>query len=73
MVAWWRLQVVPIAMAATPPPAPRMAAMAAESRRQMNEISHKPAQTVSELASARQHVSAPETWPTIMKRTVEGG
>ena len=35
----------------------------------MNEISRKPAHTVTELASARQHQ---ETRPTIMERAVEG-
>ena len=35
----------------------------------MNEKSRKPAQTVAELASARQH---PKKWPTIMERAVEG-
>ena len=35
----------------------------------MNEISRKPAHTVTDLASARQHQ---ENWPTIMERAVEG-
>ena len=35
----------------------------------MNEISRKPAHTVAELTSARQHQ---ENWPTIMERAVEG-
>ena len=30
----------------------------------MNEISRKPAHTVAELASARQHQEKPENWPT---------
>ena len=35
----------------------------------MNEIGRKPAQTVAELASARQHQV---NWPTFMERAVEG-
>ena len=35
----------------------------------MNKINRKPAQTVAELASARQHQ---KNWPTIMERAVEG-
>ena len=35
----------------------------------MNEIGRKPARTVTELASARQHQ---ETRPAIMERAVEG-
>ena len=35
----------------------------------MHEISRKPAHTVAELASARQHQ---ENWPIIMERAVEG-
>ena len=38
----------------------------------MNEISRKPAHTVTELASARQHQENPKTRPTIMERAVEG-
>ena len=40
----------------------------------MNEISRKPAQTVTvtELASARQHQEKRKNWPTIMERAVEG-
>ena len=38
----------------------------------MNEISRKPAHTVAELASARQHQENPKTRPTIMERAVEG-
>ena len=40
----------------------------------MNEISRKPAHTVTELASARQPraVSTRKTRPTIMERAVEG-
>ena len=37
----------------------------------MNEIGRKPAQTLAKLASARQP-PAPENWPTIMERAVEG-
>ena len=37
----------------------------------MNEIGRKPAHTVAELASARQHQEK-ENWPTIMERAVEG-
>ena len=36
----------------------------------MNEIGRKPAHTVIELASARQHQK--KNWPTIMERAVEG-
>ena len=37
----------------------------------MNEIGRKPARTVTELASARQHQ---KNWPAIMiERAVEGG
>ena len=36
----------------------------------MKEIGLKPAHTVAELASARQH--QPKNWPTIMERAVEG-
>ena len=36
----------------------------------MNEFNRKPAYTVTELASARQHQ---KNWPTIMERAVEGG
>ena len=38
----------------------------------MNEIGRKPAHTVTELASARQHQENPKTRPTIMERAVEG-
>ena len=38
----------------------------------MDEISRKPARTVPELASARQHQENPKTRPTIMERAVEG-
>ena len=37
----------------------------------MNETSRKPPHTVAELASARQP-PAPENWPAIMERAVEG-
>ena len=41
----------------------------------MNDISRKPARTVAELASARQHRQHQEPgkpWPAIMERAVEG-
>ena len=36
----------------------------------MNKVSRKPACTVAELASARQHQE--KNWPAIMERAVEG-
>ena len=35
----------------------------------MNKIGRKPAHTVAELASARQHQG---NWPAVMERAVEG-
>ena len=38
----------------------------------MHKISRKPAHTVTELTSARQHQGKRKKWPIIMERTVEG-